>query len=180
MIDINLQDDSTVTEELAEKLVPESVAWVSTCGVDGEDHLTPFTYFGALSFNPPIIALSTVGAGFTTGGDGKAIESDSNLATSDIYTTEEFVINFPTDSTANEIHSTIQKHRQLSDFFETSGIERKPAHRVSPPRLAGAIFALECRLRDDIAFGDSALLIGDITEAHVHEKIADEAFSTSN
>lgn len=178
MIDINPQDDSTVYEELAKKLIPQSVAWVSTRGIEGSDHLTPFVFFGVVSFDPPIIALSTVGAGFTIGGEDKTFEFTSNVATSDIYTTEEFVVNFPTDTTTSEIHSTIRQHGQSSELFEANGIERKPAQRVAPPRIAGTTLVLECRLRDDIVFGDSSLLIGNIIGAHVNDEIAEEQFLT--
>jgi flavin reductase (DIM6/NTAB) family NADH-FMN oxidoreductase RutF len=167
MVDINLQEQLTVYEELGEKLIPQSVAWVSTQGNEGEDHLTPFVFFGVVSFDPPIIALSTVGAGFTIGKNDGTIEFDSNVVTSDIHTTEEFVVNFPTDSTTSEIHSTIQQHGQSSVPFQASGIERNPSKKVSPPQLAGTTLALECRLREDFVFGDSSLLIGDITETHI-------------
>lgn len=180
MLDINQQDDSTVYEELAKRVIPQSVAWVSTRGSEGEDKLTPFVFFGVVSFDPPIIALSTVGAGFSIEGDGKTIQFNSNVATSDIYTTEEFVVNFPTDSTTREIHSTIQQQGQSSDLFEASEIERKPAQRVAPPRLAGTTLVLECRLQDDIVFGESSLLIGNIVGAYVHDAMSDEQLLTAD
>jgi flavin reductase (DIM6/NTAB) family NADH-FMN oxidoreductase RutF len=178
MVDSNLNDVSTVYEKLTETLVPQSVAWISTRGIEEADHLTPFVFFGIVSFEPPVIALSTVGAGFTVGGDGGTIEFDSAVARSDIYTTEEFVVNLPTDSTVSEIHSSIQRHGQSSDFFESSRIEREPARRVTPPRLTDTILVIECELRDDIAFGESSLLIGNIVAADVHDTVVDEKLLT--
>lgn len=178
MVDSNLNDVSTVYENLAEALVPQSVAWVSTRGIKGADHLTPFVFFGIVSFEPPVIALSTVGAGFTVGGNGGAIEFDSAVARSDIDTTEEFVVNFPTEATVSEIHNAIQRHGQSSDFFESSRTEREPARRVTPPRLTDAILVLECKLRDEIAFGESSLLIGSIVAADVHDTVANEQLLT--
>lgn len=135
-------------------------------------------FVGVVSFDPPIIALSTAGAGFAAGGADGTVQFDSSVATSDIHTTEEFVVNFPTDSTTGEIHSAIQQHGQSSDLLKTSSIGQKPARRVTPPRLAGAIISLECGLRDSIAFGDSALLVGTVIGADVHGAATTEQVGT--
>src|SRR4029077_9092779 len=65
--------DNTANENiyklLVSTVVPRPIAWVTTQDIDGSVNAAPFSFFNAVSGNPPVVAIG-IGGGGPGGGEG--------------------------------------------------------------------------------------------------------------
>ena len=146
-----------------EAVVPRPIAFVSTEGLDGSRNLAPFSFFNAVSSQPPAVMFAC-----TPRRDGKPKDSLRN-----ILETGEFVINSTHESFASKMNQTGADYPYGINEMEKVGLHPLPSVKVRPPRVAEALVQLECKLLQTVAIGSglgsSTLVIGEILALHVNE-----------
>jgi len=115
---------------LISSVVPRPIAWVSSVDADGVRNLAPFSYFMAITDDPPTIAFSSSFRG--AGKDGK------KDTLRNVEATREFVVNVVDDALAAQMNLTSGEYPPQVDEFEVAGLAVAPAARVTPPRVADA------------------------------------------
>jgi flavin reductase (DIM6/NTAB) family NADH-FMN oxidoreductase RutF len=141
---------------LTSVVVPRPIAWVSTLDAEGTRNLAPYSYFNACSATPPIVHFTS-----TTSRDSLA----------NVRATGEFVVNVVSEDLAQAMRVSSAALYSGEDEFEVAGLQTVPSRTVSPPRVAGAKVALECRLRQLLEIGEGTMVFGDVLHVHVERSV---------
>lgn len=141
---------------LTAAVVPRPIAWVSTVSASGVRNLAPHSYYNACSTNPPIVH-------FTQSRDK---DSSRNAAE-----TGEFVVNVVSHELGPPMRITAGEFPPEEDEFVWADLEAADSVVVRPPRVATALIALECRLRQIITMGEGRMVFGDVVHIHVAEQV---------
>ncbi len=141
---------------LTNLVVPRPIAWVSSLGPGGVRNLAPHSYFNIASHDPPIIHFTQSGRKDTLG---------------NVETTGEFVVNVVSLDQAEAMNMTAADFPPDQDEFTWAGVEATPSSLVSPPRVAGARAAFECRVRTILPMGNGNMVFGDVLVVHIDEGI---------
>jgi flavin reductase (DIM6/NTAB) family NADH-FMN oxidoreductase RutF len=145
-------------------VIPRPIGWVSTWNENGVANCAPFSFFNAISEDPPLCILS-----FNWRSDGAIKHTLKN-----IHRTGEYVVNMVDEATANAMHLSSLEIPETESEFARTGLTPVPASRVKHPRIAEAPASFECRLERSIAFGpERELVIGEILLVHAREGVID-------
>jgi len=145
-------------------VIPRPIGWVSTWNENGVANCAPFSFFNAISEEPPLCILS-----FNRRSDGAMKHTLKN-----IRRTGEFVVNLADEGTANAMHASSAEIPETESEFARSGLTPVPARMVKHPRIGEAAASLECRVERRIEFGpERELVVGEILLIHAREGIID-------
>ena len=151
-------------------VVPRPIGWITTVNDAGKVNVAPFSFFNALSYNPPFCL-------FSAGGHADDEEDKDTIV--NIKQTGEFVYNMATWDQREEMNQTgLIIDRNLNELSET-GLEGIPSKMVAPPRIKGSPVQFECKLHEIVVLpGNSKgaihhVVFGRVIGVH----IADEAIS---
>ncbi len=95
IINPNEHDYNNIYKLMVGIIVPLPIAFVSTINADGNRNLAPFSFFTAISANPPVICFSPM----IRGTDGKKKDTLNN-----IEATKEFVVNIVSEDFAEKMN----------------------------------------------------------------------------
>jgi flavin reductase (DIM6/NTAB) family NADH-FMN oxidoreductase RutF len=154
----------TTNENIYKLLVatigPRPIAWVTTQDVDGTVNAAPFSFFNAMSGNPPVVA-------FGIGGRGPGDVKDTG---GNIRRTGQFVVNLCSFSLARQMNVTAIDFPKEVDELKEAGLTTAPSHRVKPPRIAEAPVSMECERLVIVDVGiDRAVVLGKVVAFHVQD-----------
>lgn len=144
-------------------VVPRPIAWVSTVYKNGIRNLAPFSFFTAVSTDPPTVCFS-VGPGTFEGREIK-----DTLA--NIIETNEFVINVVSVPLANQMFESSASFSPEVDEFEAVGVTPAKCKFVGAPRVQESLINMECKLDRIIEVGINRLVLGRIVCYHINEEI---------
>jgi flavin reductase (DIM6/NTAB) family NADH-FMN oxidoreductase RutF len=130
-------------------VAPRPVGWITSMSAKGEINLAPYSFFNAVSDQPPIVLFSSEG------------QKDS-LAF--VQETKEFVCSLATLDMLDAVVTTGIAFPRGINEMEQAGIAGAPSRLVRPPRVAASPCALECKLLQIVALDD---LDGRETHRHV-------------
>lgn len=156
-------DQSTAFQILSRAVIPRPIAWVTTASGEGRSNLAPFSFFTAVSTDPPMVLLSLEEAS-----DGSPKDTLRNIREAG-----QFVVNFASSGDIHDVELTSRDHGCEEDEAEIYGITLTSSSVVSPPRIAHAAVSLECRLVQEIRPGSDHLVIGEVLAAHLAEDVLD-------
>jgi flavin reductase (DIM6/NTAB) family NADH-FMN oxidoreductase RutF len=148
-------------------VVPRPIAWVSTISKEGVRNLAPFSFFTALTSNPPTV-------GFAPTRKGSQAEKKDTLANVEI--SKEFVVNMVTEENALQMVKTATEFAPEVDEFERIGLTALESEIVKPPRVKESPISLECKLYQIVYIGDGtagsgAFVIGEIVAYHIDDSL---------
>ena len=127
------------------------VAVVVTAQAGGKNNAMAAAWHMPLSFTPPLYAVSVATKRFTY-----QLIADS----------KQFGVNFLPFESAELVASVGGSQGQDVDKFQEFNIARDKSARTAVPILKAAYAAYECRLVDDVGYGDHRLLVGEIEAIH--------------
>jgi flavin reductase (DIM6/NTAB) family NADH-FMN oxidoreductase RutF len=147
-------------------IIPRPIAWVSTVSADGVRNLAPYSYFQAMSSDPPTVVL---GMGWHA--SGKPKDSLRN-----VLDTGEFCVSLVSEALAEPMNQSSGTYAPEVEEWEVTGVESAPSTAIAAPRVNEALAALECRLVQAIPLGlgpagspSTSLVIGRIVHFHLRE-----------
>jgi flavin reductase (DIM6/NTAB) family NADH-FMN oxidoreductase RutF len=112
-------------------VAPRPIGWITSVSLSGAINLAPYSFFNAVSEEPPMVM-------FSSGGRKDTIAY--------IEETAEFVCNFATYALREAVSRTGTEYpRGVNEMIE-AGLEPAPSRLVRPPRVAASPRALECKL----------------------------------
>ena len=106
--------------------VPRPIGWISTISRGGVGNLAPFSYFNALSHNPPFVL-------FSGGSRPDGSKKDSVINAEE---TGEFVFNIATYDTRDKMNDSSWIEDPSIDELAEVGLTPLPSVQVKPPRVA--------------------------------------------
>ncbi|HJL71208.1 MAG: hypothetical protein CL969_04085 [Euryarchaeota archaeon] len=164
-INIAETEQKEITSFFYRILIPRPIAWVSTKSKAGIDNLAPFSFYGGVSANPPIVSL---GIGRRA---GKHKDTSQNL-----IDTGECVIHLTSVELSEKMIKTSAELPPEDDEFEIAGLEKAKSTDVKPPRLRDARVALEGKLYRHLEVGNGPgdMLLVEIIRIHIDDGMLDE------
>jgi flavin reductase (DIM6/NTAB) family NADH-FMN oxidoreductase RutF len=167
-MEISLQnlDRRDAYKLLIGSVLPRPIAWVSTQDQAGGVNLAPFSFFNAVSIDPPLLAFSTL-----LKNDGTPKHTLLNIRSNG-----EFVVNIVSRPLAEQMNQTSLDHAEGVNEFEVAGLESASSVCVGPPRVKSALVSIECRLHQLISFGDKPLAGNLILGNILHFFVADSVY----
>ena len=147
-------------------VVPRPIAFVSTISNSGNVNLSPYSFFNAVSYDPPLIIFSS--SKFTS--DGKLKDSLSNIEQNG-----EFVVNIVNENIVEAMNKTAAEYPEDVNEFDVANLTQIDSDLVKPPRLSESPVNMECKLERIITLGTEAhpqgLVIGEIIQLHIDDQI---------
>lgn len=146
---------------------PRPVAFVSTVSVSGVYNLAPFSFFNAMSAEPPIVVF------------GPACRDDEARLYKDTYInlveTRECVIQMVSYEMREKMLVCAQGLGPEVDEFMISGLTPLASDIVKAPRVAESPFQMECKLLEMKNFGEfpgaGNMAICEVLKFHINENI---------
>lgn len=147
---------------LVSTVTPRPIAWVVSQNREGRLNAAPFSFFNALSGDPPVI-----GIGIGSHEPGRAKDTRCNICE-----TGEFVVNLVSEETAEAMNITaIEFEREVNELNEAQ-LKTLPSVHVQPPRIATSPVSMECALLQVVELGpDNAAVLGRILAMHVRDNL---------
>jgi len=148
---------------LAGAVTPRPILLISTIGEDGIFNVAPFSFAAPVSVMPPLIGIE-----FSTRRDGRRKDTLLNIQFS-----KEFVVNVVVEDLADAMNKASADYPRNVDEFKEAGLTPVPATLVKAPMVKEAPIHLECRLLQNLEFGQaphvSNFVIGEVVMAHVRD-----------
>jgi flavin reductase (DIM6/NTAB) family NADH-FMN oxidoreductase RutF len=155
-----------VYHHLTDVVQPRPIAFVSTVSAAGLPNLAPFSFYNAISGNPPFVCFSPQ----LRGRDGEKKDTLRN-----VEETEEFVVATVTEAIAERMNLCSAEFSPEVNEFEAAGFTPIPSLRVRPARVAESPVNLECRLHQIVRLGDGpgagSLIIGRVVMLHLDDAL---------
>jgi flavin reductase (DIM6/NTAB) family NADH-FMN oxidoreductase RutF len=143
-------------------VAPRPIGWITSMSAKGEINLAPYSFFNAVSDQPPIVLFSSEGP------------KDSLVF---IEETKEFVCSLATfELRTAVVHTSAQFARGVNEM-EQAGLVPAPCRLVRPPRVATSPCALECKLLQVIDLKDLEgksshryVVLGQVVGIHIDDR----------
>jgi flavin reductase (DIM6/NTAB) family NADH-FMN oxidoreductase RutF len=149
-------------------IVPRPIAFVSTISPEGILNLAPFSFFTAISANPPVICFSPM----IRVSDGARKDTLQN-----IERIGEFVVNVVSEEFVHQMNVTSTEFPPEIDEFEVSGLTPIPSDVVKPPRVKESHINMECRLVQVVDVSSKPLggsiVLGEVVRFHIDDAVVD-------
>lgn len=148
-------------------VVPRPIGWITSLDGQGNVNLAPYSFFNALSTDPPFVMFANNGA-LPRG------KKDTIL---NIETTKEFVCNLATWDVRFEMSETSAPAPFGTNEMTLAGLEAEPSALVKPPRVKAAPIHLECVHWKTIELPSShpkvynAMVIGEVIGVHIRDEV---------
>jgi flavin reductase (DIM6/NTAB) family NADH-FMN oxidoreductase RutF len=171
-LDLRVPNPTAMYKLLIGCVVPRPIAWVSSVDAHGVQNLAPFSYFMAITHDPPTVAFSSAPRGVEVPGPRGKKDTLSN-----VEATGEFVVNVVDDALAEQMNMTSGDYPPEVDEFAQAGLTAAPTARVKAPRVAAAPINMECRVVRILPVGNLLhhLVIGEIVHLRVRDDVYDAA-----
>jgi flavin reductase (DIM6/NTAB) family NADH-FMN oxidoreductase RutF len=141
---------------------PRPVGWITAMSAKGEINLAPYSFFNAVSDDPPIVMFSSDGY------------KDSLTFVAE---TKEFVCNLATFDLRAAVVTTSASFARGDNEMVHARLTAAPSRLVRPPRVAEAHCALECKLLKIVALDDvdgvsvdRHVAFGQVVGVHIDER----------
>jgi len=150
-------------------VAPRPIALVSTVDADGEDNLSPFSFFNVFSANPPIAIFSPA----RRGRDNTTKHTYENVKAH-----AECVINIVNYDMVQQMSLSSTEYPKGVSEFVKSGLTAEPSIIVKPKRVAVSPVQLECKVKEVVELGVEGgagnLVICEIVQIHINQDVLDE------
>ena len=145
---------------------PRPIGWISSISKTGIANLAPYSYFNAVADEPPQVMFCSNGSST----HGKYKDTLSN-----ILTTNEFVVNFATATSRNQMNISSRDFKPDEDEFILSNLKKKKSRLVKAPSVKDSPVNLECKLVKTIKLKSnskkiSTMIIGEVIGIFINNK----------
>src|SRR3954452_13380258 len=129
---------------LVSTVVPRPIALATTVDAKGRINAAPFSFFNAVSSDPPVVVLGING----TGAEGGYKDTENN-----IRETGEFVVNLVDEALAERMNICAVDFPAEIGELDQAGLTPLPSAGVKPPRIAEAPVSFECKRITGLSLG---------------------------
>lgn len=147
---------------LASVVVPRPIAFITTVSPEGTVNAAPFSFFNALSADPPLLMFSA--------GTRDGAKKDTVL---NVEITNEFVVNIVTAAILDQVVAASARLPRAVSELDVTKLRTVPSAVVHPPRIADSPVNIECRLWRQIPLrkNGAILTIGEAVVVHVDDAL---------
>lgn len=152
-------------------IVPRPIGWISSVDTEGVSNLAPYSFFNAVSYQPPTVMFS--------GGVGSADDGMKD-SVRNIEASGEFVCNIATWHTREQMNQSSAPVSPDTDEIELTGLTPIASTLVSAPRIAEAPVHLECRYLKTVDIpgwskaDEYKMILGEVIGIHIRDELITE------
>lgn len=150
---------------MAAAITPRPIAWITSQSAAGVRNAAPYSFFGLMGAEPPLLAI-----GLMRRPDGTYKDSAAN-----IIETGEFVVNLVAEHDAEAMNLTCIDAPPGEDEIALAGLEVAVSSLIAPPRIASAPVSMECRLFNRVDAGLNTIILGEVLRFHIDDRFIDPA-----
>jgi flavin reductase (DIM6/NTAB) family NADH-FMN oxidoreductase RutF len=142
-------------------VAPRPIGWITSMSAKGEINLAPYSFFNAVSDEPPIVMFASDGP------------KDSIVF---VEETKEFVCNLATYDLRDAVVTTGVAFARGVNEMNEAGLEPAPCRLVRPPRVAASPCAMECKLLQIVRLTElegashRIVVFGKVVGIHIDER----------
>ena len=146
-------------------ITPRPIGWISSMDKAGNLNLAPYSFFNGVAYFPPMVM-------FASTSDKIGLDEPKDSVTN-IRETGEFVVNIVSTALKDPMNTSSGHYPHSQSEFDLAGLATEPSRTVTPPRVADAPAALECKLvRIERLPGEANYVtFGEVTGIHIDEAI---------
>lgn len=151
---------------LISTVVPRPIALATTVDLQGRVNAAPFSFFNAVSSNPPVVVLGINGEG-PEGSSYKDTERN-------IRDTGEFVVNLVDEALAERMNICAVDFPTEIGELDVAKLTEAPCAGVRPPRIVESPVSFECQRITGLSLGgNSTLEVGRVIHIHIRDDLMD-------
>ena len=145
-------------------VAPRPIGWISSQDEAGNINLAPYSFFNAISDQPPMVIFSATGR--------KSRETACKDSIYNVQKTGEFVVNIVSSELLNQMNLSSGIYPKEINEFELAKLSRGKSQLVKPPFVMDSPAALECKLFKFITLPgeNNILVIGTVIGIHINDK----------
>jgi flavin reductase (DIM6/NTAB) family NADH-FMN oxidoreductase RutF len=170
-IDPAVESPQNIYKLMTGAIVPRPIAFVSSLSADGVPNLAPFSFFTAISANPPVICFSPM----IRSSDGNRKDTLNN-----IEATREFALNIVSEDFVSKMNLCAPEYPPDVNEFDMSGLTPIASDLIRPARVKESRIQMECRLVQIVHVSakplGGSLVIGEVVRFHVADELNVEEF----
>ena len=152
---------------LVSTVVPRPIALATTVDAKGRVNAAPFSFFNAVSSDPPVVVLGVNGAG-PEGSDGWK-DTERN-----IRETGEFVVNLVDEAIAQRMNICAVDFPSEMGELDFADLTPVASAGVKAPRIAESPVSFECQRITGLSLGgNSTLEVGRVIHIHIRDDLMD-------
>lgn len=143
-------------------VAPRPIGWIATRNKAGQENLAPYSYFNAVSDEPPIVMFSSSGEK-----DSLTFARESGC----------FVAHTVSEAMFDAMNQSSAAYERGVSEIAITGLATEPAQRVDAPRLLDAPSALECVVTEIIqprtasgGVSPYSMVFGEVVGVHIAEQ----------
>lgn len=145
-------------------VVPRPIALVTTRDEHGVPNAAPFSFFNCFSHDPPIVAL------------GMELRAEGGLKDTVriIRATREFVVNLVSEEIAERMNICAVDFPEGLNELTEADLTAVPSSVVKPPRIKESPVNMECKLIEELRFGDGgkrSIVLGEVLRFHIRDDV---------
>lgn len=146
---------------------PRPIGWIGSMDGQGRTNLAPYSFFNAMSSNPPVVVF-----GSGSQADGSKKDSQRN-----VEETGEFTVNIVAHALKDEMNETSAALAHGEDEMQHAGLEGAPSNLIKPLRVAKAPISMECEYLQTVEIECWAkpqrnfVIFGKVIGIHVSEEV---------
>lgn len=137
-------------------IYPRQVVLVTTVDGEGKPNIITLAWTMAISFNPPIIAIS--------------VANTKRYSFKLLNQVEEYVVNVPTKEIVKEVFFCGRNSGRTIDKFQATSLTPLPAKNVRPPIIKECVGFLECKVIEKVKMGDHTVFFGKVLDSYVKKE----------
>jgi len=149
---------------LVSSIVPRPIALVTTISKDGIVNAAPFSFFNAVSADPPLVVLGLEVTDY-------APRKDTG---DNIRDTGEFVVSLVSEEIAQPMNLCAADFPAEEDELVAAGLTAMPSVVVRPPWIKESPVSFECKRMTSMEVGTgNRVVIGEVVYMHIDDRFVD-------
>lgn len=163
IIDFSELSANQIYHTMTQALIPRPIAWVLTDNGDQSYNLAPFSYFTAVSSNPPLVMLSI----------GRKADGGPKDTVANIERSGRFVIHIPHSGQMDQVNSSAASLAHGESEVEWLQLPLTGFDGFELPRLKECRLAMACELYEIKPIGElpQTLVFGKVTSLFVDDEM---------
>jgi flavin reductase (DIM6/NTAB) family NADH-FMN oxidoreductase RutF len=166
-IDPQTANPRDIYQLLIGAIVPRPIAFVSSISATGVPNLAPFSFFTAVSADPPVVCFCPM----------VRLNGTTKDTLNNIRETKEFVVNIVSEEIVAQMNLCSGDYPPDVNEFSVSGLTPLASELVKPARVAESLVQMECRLNQIVEISSKprggSMIFGEVVRFHLRDGLAD-------
>ena len=167
-IEIDSLNSQELYNLLTSTITPRPIAFVSTKDSNGQDNLSPFSFFNVFSVTPPVIVFSPV---------NRISDNSKKDTLKNVIESKECVIALANTKIVQQVSLASGNYDSNIDEFKKAGFTKKKATLIDVNLINEAPVNFECKVTQIVELGSKGgagnLVICEILKIHIDENVFD-------